>query len=142
MRMCFIVFDVVAKGLRIIFKREWDIRFKKTLGKWMDKPTNGRDFCSMESPRNQQMRARLLATMINGNTEEWDLLMLFYAILSTQRVLDAELVQKSVQQWMISEIFATNLLTLPRPGSQIQTSFLSSTKSLVLSSHSVSLLVR
>ena len=140
--MCFIVFDVVAKGLRIIFKREWDIRFKKTLGKWMDKPTNGRDFCSMESPRNQQMRARLLATMINGNTEEWDLLMLFYAILSTQRVLDAELVQKSVQQWMISEIFATNLLTLPRPGSQIQTSFLSSTKSLVLSSHSVSLLVR
>ena len=82
--MCFIVFDVVAKGLRIIFKREWDIRFKKTLGKWMDKPTNGRDFCSMESPRNQQMRARLLATMINGNTEEWDLLMLFYAILYSE----------------------------------------------------------
>ena len=47
----------------------------------MDKPTNGRDFCSMESPRNQHMRARLLATMINGNTEEWNSVMLFYAIL-------------------------------------------------------------
>ena len=82
--MCFIVFDVVPKGLRIFFKREWDIRFKKTLGEWMDKPTNGRDFCSMESPGNQRRRARLLATMINGNTEEWDLLMLFYAILYSE----------------------------------------------------------
>ena len=79
--MCFIVFDVVAKGLRIFFKREWDIRYKKTLGDWMDKPTNGRDFCSMESPRNQHVHARLLATMINGNTEEWDSVMLFYAVL-------------------------------------------------------------
>ena len=50
----------------------------------MDKPTNGRDFCSMESPGNQHRRARLLATMINGNTEEWDLLMLFYAILYSE----------------------------------------------------------
>lgn len=92
-RMCFIVFDVVAKGLRVIFKREWDIRFKKTLGEWIDKPTNGRDFYLMESPRNQKMRARELATVINGNTEEWDLLTLFYAILRSEslgRTISAE----------------------------------------------------
>lgn len=82
--MCFIVFDVVAKGLRIIFKREWDIRFKKTLGEWMDKPTNGRDFYLMESARSRKRFARLQATMINGNTEEWGSAMLFFAILYSE----------------------------------------------------------
>ena len=46
----------------------------------MDKPTNGRDFYLMESPINKKIRARLLTTMTNGNTKEWDLSMLFYAI--------------------------------------------------------------
>lgn len=83
-RMCFIVFYVVAKGLRIIFKREWDIRFKKTHEGWMDKPKNGRDFYVMEGPRKQKRFANLLATMINGNTEEWDCVMLAYAILYSE----------------------------------------------------------
>ena len=83
-RVCFIVFYVVAKGLRIIFKREWDIRFKKTRGGWMDKPTNGRDFYVMEGPSKQKRNARLLATMINGNTEEWDSVMLAHAILYSE----------------------------------------------------------
>ena len=80
-RMCFIVFDVVTKGLRMIFKREWDIRLEKTLGKWVDKTTNGRDFFMKENPKNQRKYAHLLTTMINGNTEEWDSVMFFYAIL-------------------------------------------------------------
>ena len=79
--MCLIVIDVLTKGLRIIFKREWDILFKKTLGEWMDRSTNGRDFYLMESPRNQRRHAHLLATIINGNTEEWNSVMLAYAIL-------------------------------------------------------------
>ena len=82
-RVCFIVFYVVAKGLRIIFKREWDIRFKKARGGWMDKPTNGRDFYMMEGPSKQERFSHLLATMINGNTEEWDSGMLAHAILSS-----------------------------------------------------------
>ena len=97
-RMCFIVFDVVAKGLRIIFKMEWDIRFKETLGEWMDKPKNGLDFYSMESPRNLKRHAYMLATMRNGNTEEWNPSMLFYAILfsdSLGRVISA-VVRRSV----------------------------------------------
>ena len=83
-RMCFIVFDVVTKGLRMIFKREWDICFKKTLGEWMDKPRNGRDFFMKENPKNQRKHAHLLGTMINGNTEEWDSVMLFYSILYSE----------------------------------------------------------
>ena len=68
----------------MIFKREWDIRVKKTLGKWKDKPTNGRDFFMKESPKNQRKHAYLLTTMINGNTEEWDSVMLVHAILYSE----------------------------------------------------------
>ena len=79
--MCYLVFDVVTSGLRVVFKREWDIRFKKTLGEWLDKPTNGREFHLKETSRNQIKHAHLLATMKNGNTEEWDITMLCYAII-------------------------------------------------------------
>ena len=39
------------------------------------------DFYNGESPRNQKRNARLLATIKNGNSGEWDCTMLFYAIL-------------------------------------------------------------
>ena len=70
----------------MIFKREWDIRFKETLGEWMDKPRNGRDFYLKETPRNQVKHAHLLAAMRNGNTEEWDITMLCYAILFSNSI--------------------------------------------------------
>ena len=65
----------------MIFKREWDICFEETLGKWVDKTTNGRDFFTKENPKNQRKYAHLLTTMINGKTEEWGSVMFFYAIL-------------------------------------------------------------
>ena len=40
-------------------------------------------FYNGESPGKQKRNAHLLATMINGNREEWDCTMLFYAILSS-----------------------------------------------------------
>ena len=80
-RICCITTDVLAEGLRTIFKQEWDNRYKPTLGEWKDEPRNGLDFCNGESPRNQRRNAKLLATMINGNRAEWDCTMLFYAIL-------------------------------------------------------------
>ena len=80
-RICFITTDVLAEGLRTIFKQEWDNRYRTTLGEWKDEPRNGLDFYNGESPRNQRRNAKLLATMINGNRAEWDCTMLFYAIL-------------------------------------------------------------
>ena len=80
-RICCVTTDVLADGLRTIFKQEWDNRYKATLGEWKDEPRNGLDFYIGESPRNQTRNARLLATMINGNRAEWDCTMLFYAIL-------------------------------------------------------------
>ena len=80
-RICFITTDVITEGLRTIFKQEWDSRYKATLGEWKDKPQNGQDFKNRESPPTRRRNAKLLTTMVNGNTAEWDCTMLFYGIL-------------------------------------------------------------
>ncbi|CAH3153272.1 unnamed protein product, partial [Pocillopora meandrina] len=80
-RICYVVTDVLTEGLRIIFKQEWDNRYWRTRGKWRDQPNNGLDFWNGESSRNRSRNARLLTTMKNGDTAEWDCTMLFYAIL-------------------------------------------------------------
>ena len=81
-RICYITTDILAEGLRELFKREWDNQYKSTpLGEWKDVAQNGTDFYNGESPRNQRRNAHLLATMINGNRAQWDCTMLFYAIL-------------------------------------------------------------
>ena len=80
-RICCITTDVLAEGLRTIFKQEWDNRYKATFGEWKDEGRNGLDFYNGEFPWNQTKNAKLLATMINGNRAEWDCTMLFYAIL-------------------------------------------------------------
>ena len=82
--MCYLVFDVVPRALRVIFKREWDIRFKETLGEWLDTPENGKEFCEWARPDSQ--RRYLLATMMNGNREEWDSTMLYYAIVQSKSI--------------------------------------------------------
>ena len=80
-RICYVTTDILAEGLREIFKREWDKLYKTTKGEWKDEPRNGMDFYSGESPRNRNRNAHLLNTMKNGNRGEWDCTMLFYAIL-------------------------------------------------------------
>ena len=80
-RICCVTTDILAEGLREIFKQEWDKLYKTTKGEWKDEPRNGMDFYNGESPRNQKRNAHLLATMKNGNSGEWDCTMLFYAIL-------------------------------------------------------------
>ncbi|CAH3113532.1 unnamed protein product [Porites lobata] len=80
-RICYATTDILTEGLREIFKQEWDKQHKLTKGEWKDKPGNGMDFYNGESARNQRRNAHLLTTMQNGNIEEWDCTMLFYAIL-------------------------------------------------------------
>ena len=80
-RICYLTTDILAEGLREIFKQEWDKLYRSTKGEWKDEPRNGMDFYNGESPRNQKRNARLLTTMKNGNNGEWDCTMLFYAIL-------------------------------------------------------------
>ena len=80
-RICCVTTDILTEGLREIFKQEWDKLYKTTKGEWKDEPRNGMDFFNGETPRNRKRNARLLDTMKNGNSEEWDCTMLFYAIL-------------------------------------------------------------
>ncbi|CAH3152922.1 unnamed protein product [Porites lobata] len=81
-RICYVTTDILAEGLRELFKREWDNQYRSTpLGEWKDVAQNGTDFYNGESPRNQRRNAHLLATMISGNRADWDCTMLFYAIL-------------------------------------------------------------
>ena len=77
-RICYVTTDIMAEGLREIFKQEWAKQHKVI---WKDEPQNGKDFKTGESFKNQKKNARLLTTMINGDTGKWDCTMLFYAIL-------------------------------------------------------------
>ena len=80
-RICYATTDILAEGLREIFKQEWDKQHELTKGEWKDEPRNGMDFYNGESARNQRRNAHLLATTQNGKRKEWDCTMLFYAIL-------------------------------------------------------------
>ena len=82
-RICRVTNDILTEGLREIFKQEWDMRYGTTLGEWKDDPSNGKAFYNKESRENKEREenARMLSTMIRGNRAEWDLSMLFYAIL-------------------------------------------------------------
>ena len=85
-RICYLTTDILAEGLREIFKQEWDKEYKTTKGEWKDEPRNGMAFYNGESPRNQKRNAHHLATMKNGNRGDWDSTMLFYAILFSDSV--------------------------------------------------------
>ena len=85
-RVCHIATDILPPALRLLFKQEWDNRYKATYGEWKDTPQNGLDFKNGESPANQRKNARLLATMANGDRAEWDCTMLFHAILFSDSI--------------------------------------------------------
>ena len=85
-RICYIVFKLVPEGLRQVFKKEWDFRFKPTHGEWKDSPKNGSDFTNNESPRSRSKNARCLATILNGNTAEWNCGCLLFAILFSDSI--------------------------------------------------------
>ena len=81
-RLCYVAFDSAPAGLREIFKREWDFRYERTPnGQWKDTPQNGRDFYNRESRASRWKNARYLAVIQNGDTAEWDLSCLLFAIL-------------------------------------------------------------
>ena len=80
-RICCVTTDILAEGLRSVFKQEWDNRYKATLGEWKDDPKSGMDFYNSESPRNQKRNAHLLTIIKNGVRAQWDCTTLFYAIL-------------------------------------------------------------
>ena len=86
-RACHIAFNLIAEGLRTVFKQEWDFLYKATgFGEWKDTPQNGLDFCNREPLSTRRRNARVLATIQRGNTAEWDTVCLFFAILYSDTI--------------------------------------------------------
>ena len=106
-RICYITTDVLADGLRTAFKKEWDNRYKINKGRKESSAQKWLDFYNGESPRNQIRNSRLLATMIDGNTAEWDCTMFF---LRNPLLLSTVWARLFTQVYMISKISETNSL--------------------------------
>ena len=85
-RFCYVTFDLVPAGLREIFKREWDCLYGSSLGQWKDTSQNGQHFYNRESRASRKKNARCLAVIQNGDTAEWDLTCLFFAILYSDSI--------------------------------------------------------
>ena len=85
-RVSHIVNDILPPALRSLFKREWNNRYKTTLGEWNDTPQNGRAFKSIESAYSQERNEQHLCTMVKGDTAQWDCTKLFYAILYSDSI--------------------------------------------------------
>ncbi|CAH3127820.1 unnamed protein product [Porites lobata] len=99
-RVCYIATDILPPALRLLFKQEWDNRYKTTVGEWNDTPQNGLDFKNGESADNQSRNAEQLLTMVNGNRAQWDCTMLFYAILHSDSIRPrlSKLIRKNVHK--------------------------------------------
>ena len=85
-RLSHIATNIVPPALRLLFKQEWDNRYKTTRGEWKDTPQNGMDFKNGESAANQKRNEEHLPTMVNGNRAQWDCTKLFYAILHSDSI--------------------------------------------------------
>ena len=86
-RMVHIVVDLIPVGLRNVFRQQWDYRYERSLGrKWTNSTLNGRDFYRMEYPARREEHGRLLDTIKEGNTANWDCGCLFFAILFSKSI--------------------------------------------------------
>ena len=80
-RVCHVTATIIPDYLRIVFKREWDVRYGTSHGVWEDTPKNGHDFHSKTTPKEQRHKKKELAVIKNGDSREWDCTCLFYSIL-------------------------------------------------------------
>ena len=56
-RICCVTTDILAEGLREIFKQEWDKLYKSTKGEWKDEPRNGMNFYNGVSSKSKKKRS-------------------------------------------------------------------------------------
>ena len=78
-RICYATTDILAEGLREIFKQEWDKQHKLT--KENGKTSLGMEWTFITESLPVTKEEMLILTMKNGNRGEWVCTMLFYAIL-------------------------------------------------------------
>ena len=84
-----IVNDVVSKGLRKVFKQEWNYRFQATFGAWDDTNVSGKQLFHMEKTRSKPNKNVYQAKFQHGDTNQWDCSVLFDAILYSNSISKA-----------------------------------------------------
>ncbi len=86
-----IVNDVVSKGLRKIFKQEWNYRYQSTFGAWDDSNASGQQLFHKEKTRSRPNKNVYQANFQHGDTNQWDCSVLFDAILYSNSISKASL---------------------------------------------------
>ena len=81
-----IVTHVVSKGLRIVFKREWNSRYRASFGAWDDTSTSGGQLFHSEKARKRPNQNVYQSKFQHGNTNQWDCSVLFDAILYSNSI--------------------------------------------------------
>ncbi len=84
-----IVNDVVSKGLRKVFKQEWNYRYQATFGAWDDTNVSGQQLFHMEKTRSRPSKNVYQAKFQHGDTNQWDCSVLFDAILYSNSISKA-----------------------------------------------------
>ncbi len=86
-----IVNDVVSKGLRKIFKQEWNYRYQSTFGAWDDSNASGQQLFHKEKTRSRPNKNVYQANFQHWDTNQWDCSVLFDAILYSNSISKASL---------------------------------------------------
>ena len=81
-----IVTNVVSKGLRIVFKREWNFSYQARFGAWDDTSTSGGQLFHKEKARKRPNKNVYQSKFQHGNTNQWDSSVLFDAILYSNSI--------------------------------------------------------
>ena len=94
-----IVNDIVSKGLRSVFKQEWNSRYHSSFGAWNDTSASGQQLFHREKNRSRPNKNVYQAAFQHGNTHDWDCSVLFDAILYSKSIGQAGL-NPTIESWV------------------------------------------
>jgi hypothetical protein len=81
-----IFIDVASKGLRKVFKHEWNTRYQASFGAWDDTNVSGLQLFHRENARSRPNKNMYQAKFQHGDTNQWDCTVLFDAILYSSSI--------------------------------------------------------
>ena len=81
-----IIINVVGKGLRIVFKTEWNSRYQASFGAWDDTSASGVQLFHRENCRSRPNKNVYQSKFQHGDTNQWDCSVLFDAILFSNSI--------------------------------------------------------
>ena len=81
-----IITNAISKGLRNVFKSEWDTRYQASFGAWDDTNASGVQLFHRENSRIRPNKNVYQSKFQHGNTNQWDCSVLFDAILYSNSI--------------------------------------------------------